>query len=440
MRKISLVLAAAAVTVGMGTAAPAFAHTGNGAHGGMNMGGAAADHAPTAPARGPSASFVATMTGNQEVPVAGGPAVGDRDGSAQALVQVKGDRVTFALKWRGIGAPTLGHIHQGAAGVNGDVKVPLFTTAMPDTVDAAAGQVTVTDASLARQLRAHPSDFYVNLHSKEFPGGAVRGQLKPVRGQVNPLSIVEGGSERSLMDGDQEVQAPGKKVGDPDGHAITFLHPRGTSVGYSMAWVNIPAPTLGHIHEAPFGKNGDVKVPLFTTPVPDGIFAISGTATNQDPAVVKQLQDDPADFYSNLHTSEFPDGAVRGQLFGPSRGGGSGQNGGNGQDNAGNGQNGGNGQDTTGGGAQATPRQGSVTLFDDPGDFSENNASQGISGQGCVDVFRPGVASGIQTDKPVKVWSGKGCTGESLVIEKSTDDLSTVNFDNKISSVFFGDV
>ncbi|MEU5537338.1 CHRD domain-containing protein [Streptomyces sp. NPDC020362] len=423
MRKIILALATTVVTLGVGAASPALAQGGHDSHGGMNMAQASGDPVKT-PAHGPSASFTATLTGAQEVPVASGPAVGDPDGSAQAVVQVKGDRVTFALKWRGIGTPTLGHIHQGVFGKNGDVKVPLFTTAMPATVDAAAGQASVTDAVLAKQLRTNPAGFYLNLHSKEFPGGAVRGQLKPVKYQVNPMSIINGSSQLALMDGSQEVPAPGKKVGDPDGHAITFVHPHGQAVDYSMAWVNIPAPTLGHIHQGDFGKNGDVKVPLFATAVPNGIFAISGTAQDQDPAVVKQIRNHPSGFYANLHTSEFPDGAVRGQLFGREAA----------RDDKG--QNaGGDNADT-----QAPPRQGNAVLFDEPGSFSEDNPSQGISGSGCVNVFRPGVTSAIQTGQPVKVWSGKGCTGESLVIKGDTTDLAGVDFDNKISSVFFGDV
>lgn len=63
------------------------------------------------------------------------------------------------------------------------------------------------------------------------------------------------------------------------------------------------------------GRNGDVKVPLFVTPVPQNIFAISGTVSVQDPSVLAQIKKAPTGFYANLHTAEFPDGAVRGQLF-----------------------------------------------------------------------------------------------------------------------------
>jgi hypothetical protein len=90
---------------------------------------------------------------------------------------------------------------------------------------------------------------------------------------------------------------------------------RGAQVNYAFAWVGI-APTLGHIHKAPFGANGPVVVPLFTTPIPSTIFAVSGIVNGADPALVKDIADHPSAFYANLHTAQFPGGAVRGQLFG----------------------------------------------------------------------------------------------------------------------------
>src|SRR5262249_17708088 len=106
-------------------------------------------NAAIARARQAPVFLAAQLNGRNEVPVPGKPAVGDPDGSATGIVRVQGDRVTFAFSWKNIGAPTLGHIHQGAAGTNGDVKVPLFTTPMPDTTDAAAGAVTVSDPAIA---------------------------------------------------------------------------------------------------------------------------------------------------------------------------------------------------------------------------------------------------------------------------------------------------
>jgi len=289
----------------------------HGGSGHSNLGQPAQGKAAPKPAKGPATFLTAELTGDQEVPAPNGPAVGDKDGKATALVEIKGDRIIFALQWKGIAAPTLGHIHEGPAGVNGAVKVPLFTTAMPATVTAAAGTLEVTDAKLAQDIRTNPAGFYVNLHTAEFPGGAVRGQLKPVGKRINPLQILHGSKLRALANGHQEVpSADGKAVGDRDGFAAAFLQLKGTSVDYSLAWVNIGAPTLGHLHQAQFGQNGPVKIGLFTTPIPQNIFAVSGTVNDVDPATTDEVRTNPTGFYANLHTEEFPGGGVRGQFLG----------------------------------------------------------------------------------------------------------------------------
>ncbi|MBT2389640.1 CHRD domain-containing protein [Streptomyces sp. ISL-1] len=325
MQKRHVAVSAAAIVLGVAGVTPALAHGSHDGHEGGHSGGIDSGQGSTAggnagatfskASSAPAVTFAAQLSGAGEVAVPGGPAVNDPDGKAVALVKVKGDRVTFALQWKGF-VPSLGHIHEGVAGKNGAVKVPLFGTAMPDTVHSAAGQVAITDAKLAKSIRTNPSGFYVNLHSTEFPGGAVRGQLKPLHKNINPLNIIKGGKLRALSNGDQEVpKNDASKVGDPDGHAVTFLHPKGTNVDYSLAWVNIKSPSKGHIHKGAFGKNGDVVFDFFNRPVPDGIFAVSGKLAGQNPDVVKRVHANPQNYYSNIHTAEFPDGAVRGQLF-----------------------------------------------------------------------------------------------------------------------------
>ncbi|MGP9019279.1 CHRD domain-containing protein [Streptomyces sp. BR1] len=149
--------------------------------------------------------FVASLRGANEVPVAGKPAVGDPDGAALEFVRIKGGTVTFAVKWRGTGRPTMLHIHQGVRGVNGDVKVD-FSGQLGSVTGGGnwrrvAGSVTVKDAALLASLKNDPSGFYANLHTAEFPGGAVRGQLhkvepydlsKAVDGGAFQVSVVRG--------------------------------------------------------------------------------------------------------------------------------------------------------------------------------------------------------------------------------------------------------
>lgn len=129
---------------------------------------------------GKGAIFAASLNGANEVPVQGGPAVGDKDGAALQFIKVSGDKVSFAVKWRGVAKPTALHIHQGLKGANGGIKVDFTKLLAGAKGHRATGTVTVSDAALLQQLKDNPNSFYANLHTAEFPGGAVRGQLHKV--------------------------------------------------------------------------------------------------------------------------------------------------------------------------------------------------------------------------------------------------------------------
>jgi predicted lipoprotein with Yx(FWY)xxD motif len=97
---------------------------------------------------------------------------------------------------------------------------------------------------------------------------------------------------------------------------------------------------------------------------------------------------------------------------------------------------GGTGTATGGSGAGGAVKAATnAVLFDDK-NFADNG-SQGVSGTGCQNVSRVGVASSIQTDGSLKIWTGANCTGTSKVISGSVNDLSTIGFDDKIASIRF---
>lgn len=87
----------------------------------------------------------------------------------------------FELKWREISRPTAAHIHAAPAGVNGSIVVDLLTSS--DTIrhedgrGRAKGCVKGVVKSLIRDFELHPATFYVNIHTKGFPAGAIRGNL-----------------------------------------------------------------------------------------------------------------------------------------------------------------------------------------------------------------------------------------------------------------------
>jgi hypothetical protein len=119
---------------------------------------------------GAPAVLVASLEGRNEIP-AGAP-----QGQALELLGIRDNTLTYTVAWRGMGTPTAADIHAGGQGVNGPVVVPLFTTPRPDG-DVATGSVTVTDPTLLAALRANPGGFYTELHTRQFPDGAVRAQL-----------------------------------------------------------------------------------------------------------------------------------------------------------------------------------------------------------------------------------------------------------------------
>lgn len=65
----------------------------------------------------------------------------------------------------------------------------------------------------------------------------------------------------------------------------------------------------GHIHGAAKGKAGPVVVPLFMGDVPSRTRCVRAKRS-----LVRDILRDPADYYVNVHTPDFPDGAIRGQL------------------------------------------------------------------------------------------------------------------------------
>jgi hypothetical protein len=266
---------------------------------------------PPPSATGEATYLVARMTGDQEVPSANtGPKVGDTDGKAVTYLRIRGNQVSFATKWANIAAPTAGHTHAGVAGQNGPVKIGFFG-ALPSTARAVTGSVTVADEALLDSLKTSPESFYANLHTAEFPGGAVRGQFEK-SDPVDLNKVLRNGPLAALADGDQEVTG-----GDVDGSATAFVKASGSKVTYSLKWNGTASPTAGHIHSGKAGVNGPVAVPFFAAPdgLGQSITGIAGVVKDLDFDTVKGIRQHPSNYYVNIHNAEFPGGAVRGQLF-----------------------------------------------------------------------------------------------------------------------------
>lgn len=72
------------------------------------------------------------------------------------------------------------HIHKAPAGVNGPIHWDFFLLADPSLTGphpSLRGVASPRAAAVLADLLANPDQYYVNVHSSNFPGGAVRGQL-----------------------------------------------------------------------------------------------------------------------------------------------------------------------------------------------------------------------------------------------------------------------
>jgi hypothetical protein len=149
-----------------------------------------------APAAFASDNFVATLSGDQEVPARDTQAVG----VATFKLRDDGTALAFKLNVANLDNAVAAHIHCGAVGVNGPVGVTLFMGSPAGgrvNGTLAQGTITAPDAGnlcgwtdLAAVLAAMGSGAtYVNVHTNDgvpptdtgpgdFPGGEIRGQVR----------------------------------------------------------------------------------------------------------------------------------------------------------------------------------------------------------------------------------------------------------------------
>ena len=134
----------------------------------------------------PQEKYVAELRSSNEVPARSSTAVGQ----VVLLVSRDASYAEYSVEASGLtGGIQGGHFHRAAAGVNGPVVLSFFFNAdglpnnapTPGTTDLEFNKAiarTITKAQLdtiLADLRA--GNLYANIHTPNFPGGEIRGQL-----------------------------------------------------------------------------------------------------------------------------------------------------------------------------------------------------------------------------------------------------------------------
>lgn len=145
---------------------------------------------PGSSAMAATGSFTAEATGAQEV------AGGRDDASASGSFTADSDSGEFCytITAEGLDDAEAMHIHVGEEGVDGDVVIDL------DVAEIGQGEAcTEAESDLLEDIIADPAGYYLNVHTPDFPAGAVRGQLSGDDGET-PTSV--GAGTGGLLDED----------------------------------------------------------------------------------------------------------------------------------------------------------------------------------------------------------------------------------------------
>lgn len=115
-----------------------------------------------------------TLSGLEEVPPNASPATGTLVGTYDD----NSNTIVFTVSWQNfVAGTTAAHFH-GPAGVGVNAPVQIGFTGFPVAVTSGSyGNIFVLTAAQETQLLN--GQWYVNIHSSQFPGGEIRSQLNP---------------------------------------------------------------------------------------------------------------------------------------------------------------------------------------------------------------------------------------------------------------------
>ncbi|MFK8161042.1 MAG: CHRD domain-containing protein [Lewinella sp.] len=200
------------------------------------------------------------------------------------------------------------HIHLGMAGANGGIAF-LLTSMLDEnlrggTFPAEDNQFELTDGQIDT-LRQR--GLYVNIHTVDFGGGELRGQLIPSGADAYKVAYLLGVNEVPAV----VTQAGGAVILEREGNEIT--------VSGSFSGLMGPVATQiaggAHLHLGIAGRNGPVAFPLVLDLNDDMTGATLSAEDNVFTLDDDQLSALAGDMiYVNIHSSAVMSGELRGQL------------------------------------------------------------------------------------------------------------------------------
>lgn len=246
------------------------------------------DLAPPPPAFEADLTYSVSLSGSQEVPAL------DIMSMASATVEIDEDLPAFrvTLDASMIDNANAAHVHDGDIGMNGDVAFPLTATS--------DGEFVLEQTALTPELLDDltSGEWYLNVHTDDYPSGEVRGQI--VADTVAVVTFPISGAQ-SVPPVDTMALGYGYALFDTTNSTVTL----------TAVTEDLETATMAHIHEGYAGETGDVVVTLMENTEMDGVWMTDG-AVELDEATATRLLS--GGHYTNFHTPDFPAGEIRGQI------------------------------------------------------------------------------------------------------------------------------
>lgn len=244
--------------------------------------------------------FSVTYSGANEVP----PNASTATGTIVGIYNDATNRIFYTITFSGLSAnTTAAHFHAPAApGVN--AAVTLAHVGFPAGVTS--GTYTKMDVlTAAQETNLMAGLVYSNIHTSGFPGGELRAQII-----LDPASALVYSFSRPYS-GLQEVPA---NASTATGTIVGAYNSITNTVFYTIQFSGLSANTSAAHFHAPATPGVNAGVTLGHAGFPTAVT--SGTYTKQDLFTNAQETNLLAGLmYSNIHTTGFPGGEIRAQIF-----------------------------------------------------------------------------------------------------------------------------
>ena len=232
----------------------------------------------------------ARLSGDQEVPAVTTPG----QGVAAFTLNETRDTLFVQAAFSGLsGAITSAHVHDGASGVAGPVVTNLLTMVRGNRMSGYLTGADIAPAKLTKYLRG---GYYINVHTAANSGGEIRGQIR-LESETGLVANMTGGQEVPAVT--TSASALGIFTLSQNQEKLRF---RVTLAGLSSAI------TGAHFHTGAAGVNGSVVVNLLTY--------LTGNVLEGEivPTAAFLTSLNQGQIYINVHTTNNPNGEIRGQL------------------------------------------------------------------------------------------------------------------------------